>query len=642
MAGLPGVDVAVRIQIVLLEPCLAILVARAFSAIVRIIGRIAVLGVGIRVLDGFAVGTSALHRNRHHFVGLGFGANLDGVAVLVGTGLSIRRGVGGVGGLIGTQRDQLGFSRNGALVRICLSSGDLAGTGLVGECGDGLRLHGTGGDFAAGHGDGGAGDLIRIGAVGELGGLSGEILLRAVRVRHNHTVLSGGTGIAFHHQAVVVAAVGDAGVLAHHGVAEVVDRHDFRILPQVGAGVAKLGVLGERTAAVGINAAATGAIGAAVLVRAIEEQAHAVLLRGHAGPAVLDPLIGQFLRNIGFAIGEVIVRFHPVHRLVFGHLAMGGEVARAEVLELHGVAHLMTIAGVSDAATARRAAIEQVGIVSFTDVGVFKHFAVLVLGAVLQNGVPIVGLLAAEHFIGELDMLGRIITETVRAVGHGLLEQVGHALGDGIILCVQIPQPGKLVLGAVLAVVVIGDLLVLMEIVLVLPLLGDHVEIGREVVGHGIDDDAQAILMGHLAHFLELVLRTDHIVADGHVGGLIHVVPVEIPVAGAELSVVLDLHDRLGLDGGVAGFGDIRNVFHDGLERPLEGVQSGAVLYILRQTILLARGLEGRIANSVGIAVAGGCTGCLRSGGADGKTCEQRGGRGQKRHGLLAQTSKRC
>ena len=594
------------------------------------------------MLDGFAVRTGTLHRNRHHFVGLGLGTNLDGVAVLIGAGLSIGSGVGGVGSLIGTQRDQLGFSRNGALVRICLSSGDLAGTGLVGERSDGLRVHGTGGDFAAGHGDGGAGDLIRIGAVGKLGGLPGEVLLRAVRVRHNHAVLSDGTGIAFHHQAVVIAAVGDAGILAHHGVAEVVHRNDFRILPQVRAGVAELGVLGERTAAVGISADTAGAIGAAVLVRTIEEQAHAVLLRGHTGPAVLDPFVGELLRDVGLAIGEVIMGLHPVHGFVFGHLGMRGEMACAEILELHGVAHLMAVAGVGNATTARGAAIEQVGIVSFTDVGVFKHFAVLVLGAVLQNSVPVVRLLAAEDLIRQFDVLCRIIAEAIGAIGHGLLEQIGHALGDGIILGVQIPQTGKLVLGAVLAVVVVGDLLVLMEVGLVLPFLGNHVEIGREVVGHGIDDDAQAILVGHLAHFLELVFRADHIVADGHVGGLVHVVPVEIPVAGAELAVVFDLYDRLGLNGGVAGLGDIWNVLHDGLERPLEGVQGGAVLHILRQTVLLARGLEGRIADSVGIAVAGGGTGFLRSGGADGKTCEQRGGRSQKRHGLLAQTSKRC
>ena len=302
----------------------------------------------------------------------------------------------------------------------------------------------------------------------------------------------------------------------------------------------------------------------------------------------------------------------------------------------------MAVAGVGNAATARGVAVEQVGIVSFTNVGVLKHLTVLVLGAIVQDGVPVVRLLAAEHLIRKLDVLGRVIAEAVGAIGHGLLEQIGHTLGDGVILGVQIPQARKLVLGAVLAVVVVGDLLVLMEVGLVLPLLGDHVEIGREVVGHGIDNDAQAILVGHLAHFLELVFRTDHIVADGHISGLVHVVPVEIPIAGAELAIVLNLHDRLGLDGGVSGLGDIRNVLHDGFERPFEGVQSGAVLHILRQTVLFTRGFEGGVADGVGIAVAGGGTGFLRSGGADGKTCEQRGGRGQKRHGLLAQTSKRC
>ena len=393
-----------------------------------------------------------------------------------------------------------------------------------------------------------------------------------------------------------------------------VDGHDFRILPQVGAGVAELGVLGERTAAITVSADATSAIRAAVLVRAVEEQAHAVLLRGHTGPAVLDPFVGELLWNVGFAIGEVIVRFHPVHGLVLGHLAVGGEVARAEILELHGVAHLMTVAGVGDAAATRRAAVEQVGVVGFANVGIFKHFAILVLCAVLQDGIPIVGLLAAEYLIRKLDMLGSVIPEAISAVGHGLHEQIMHAFGDGIILSVQIPQARKLVLGAVLSIVVIGDLLVLMVVGFVLPLAFDHIKIGSEMVGHGIDDDAQAVLVCQLAHFLEFVFRTDHIVTDGHVGWLVDIVPVEVPVAGAELAVVLDFDDWFGLDGGITGLGDIRNVLHDGFEGPFKGVQGCTVLHILRQAVLLTGCFERRIADGVGVAVTGGGVGLLRCG----------------------------
>ena len=393
-----------------------------------------------------------------------------------------------------------------------------------------------------------------------------------------------------------------------------VDGHDFRILPQVGAGVAELGVLGERTAAITVSANATSAIRAAVLVRAVEEQAHAVLLGGHTGPAVLDPFVGELLRNVGLAVGEVIMGLHPVHGLVLGHLAVRGEVACAQILELHGVTDLMTVAGVGDAATANRALVEQVGIVDFTHIGIFQHFAILVLCTVLQNRVPIVGLLAAKHLVGKLDVLGCVVAETVGAISHGLLEQIGHALSDGIVLRVQIPQTGELVLGAVLTVVVIGDLLVLMVVGFVLPLAFDHIKIGSEMVGHGIDDDAQAVLVCQLAHFLEFVFRTDHIVTDGHVGWLVDIVPVEVPVAGAELTVVLDFDDWFGLDGSITGLGDIRNVLHDGFEGPFKGVQGCTVLHILRQTVLLTSGLERRIADGVGVAVTGGGVGLLRCG----------------------------
>ena len=317
-------------------------------------------------------------------------------------------------------------------------------------------------------------------------------------------------------------------------------------------------------------------------------------------------------------------------------------MACAEILELHGVAHLMAVTGIGDAATANGALVEQIGIVGFTHIGVFQHFAILVLCAVLQNRVPIVRLLAAEDLIGKLNMLGRIVAETVGAIGHGLLEQISHALSDSIVLRVQIPQAGELVLGAVLTVVVIGDLFVFVEVVLVLPLALDHIEIGSEMVGHGIDDDAQAVLVRQLAHFLEFVFRTDHIVANGHVGWLVDIVPVEIPVAGAELAVVLDFDDWFGLDGGITGLGDIRNVLHDGFEGPFKGVQGRTVLHILRQAVLLAGGLERRIADGIGVAVTGGGVGLLRCDRSERKTREQRGGRGKERHGLLAQTSKRC
>ena len=418
--------------------------------------------------------------------------------------------------------------------------------------------------------------------------------------------------------------------------------HDFRILPQVGAGVAKLGILGERTTAVAIRADTAGAISATVLVRAIEEQAHAVLLRGHASPSVLDPFVGEFLRNVGLAVGEVIMGLDPVHGLVFGHFGMGGEVVGGKALVLDAVTHLMAIAGIGDATATRGAAVKQVGVIGFADVGILKHLAVLVLGTILQNGVPVMGLLAAEYLVGELDVLGRIVAETISAIGNGLHEQIMHALSNGIVLGVEVPQAGQFVLGAVLTVVVIGNLLIGVEVGLVLPLAFNHIEIGGEVVGYGIDDDAQTILVRHLAHFLEFSLRTDHVVADGHVSRLIHVVPVEVPVTGAELTVVLDLDNRLGLDGGITGLGDIRNILHDGLERPFEGVQGCTVLHVLRQTVLLTGRFEGGIANSIGVAVTGGGTGFLRSGSAQGKTREQRGCRGKERHGLLAQTSKCC
>ena len=59
-------------------------------------------------------------------------------------------------------------------------------------------------------------------------------------------------------------------------------------------------------------------------------------------------------------------------------------MACAQVFELHRVAHFVAIAGIGDAAACDRTVVEQVRIVGFAHVRILKHFAVLVLGAVLQ------------------------------------------------------------------------------------------------------------------------------------------------------------------------------------------------------------------------------------------------------------------
>ena len=497
--------------------------------------------------DGLAVSTSTLHCHREHIALLGVGTDLDDIAIGVGAGLTVGRHVGRVGRLVGAQRDLLGRAGDRALVRVRFSGGDLLGTGLIGERRDRLRVHGTGRNGATGDRNGAAGDLIGVRAVRQLRGRAGKVLDAAVRVRDNHAILGRRASVTFNHEAQVITAVAHVRVLANHGVTEVVDRHNLRILPQVGAGVAELRILGERAAAIAIRALAAGTIRAAILVRTVKEQGHAVLLGGYASPAVLDPFITEFLRDIRLAVGEVIMRFHPVDSLVFRHLIVLGEMADRQVAVLHAVTHLMAIGGVGDAAAGNRTVPEQIGVIGFTHIRVLKHLAILVLGAVLENRVPIVGLLA-EHLVRQLDMLGSIIAEAVRTIGDRLLEQVGHTLGHSVILRVEIPQAGQLVLGAVFTIVVIGDLFVLVEVVLVAPFVCDDIEIRGEVVGHRVHDDTQTVLVCLLAHGLEFSLGTDHIVADSHVRRLVDVVPVEVPVTGAELAVVLNFDDRLGLD----------------------------------------------------------------------------------------------
>lgn len=231
-------------------------------------------------------------------------------------------------------------------------------------------LHRAGGDCAAGDDQLAASDLVGVRAVGKFGGRAGKILLAAVCVRNHDAILRGGTSVALDHQAQVVTAIGDVGILADHGVAEVVHRHDLGFLPQIGARVAQLGVLVERAAAVAIRAGLARAVRAAVLVGAVEEESHAVLLGGDAHPAVLDPLVGELLRDVGLAVGKVVMGLDPVDGLVFSHLVVLCEMACGQGAMLHAVAHLMTEAGISDATLSGGAVPEQIRVIGLAHVRV--------------------------------------------------------------------------------------------------------------------------------------------------------------------------------------------------------------------------------------------------------------------------------
>lgn len=111
-------------------------------------------------------------------------------------------------------------------------------------------------------------------------------------------------------------------------------------------------------------------------------------------------------------------------------------------------------------------------------------------------------------------MLGHVIAEAVGTISDHLLEQIGHALGHRGVLRIEVPQAGKLMLRAILAVVVIGDLLVFMEVALVAPAIGDHIEVGGEIVRHHFHDDAHAVLACDIAQFFEIILGAHHVVAD--------------------------------------------------------------------------------------------------------------------------------
>ena len=148
-----------------------------------------------------------------------------------------------------------------------------------------------------------------------------------------------------------------------------------------------------------------------------------------------------------------------------------------------------------------------------------------------------------------------------------------------------------------------------MEIFALPPVGVDGVPVGGEVVGHNVDDDADAMRVGCRGHGFQVVFAADHEVADGGVRRLIHVIPIfgEFLAVGV---VHLDFAHRLGLNGGVTGFGDLIHMFGDGVERPHPRVQNGAVLHLLGQTVLFACCVESRVAYGVRITVTVGARLC--------------------------------
>ena len=115
--------------------------------------------------------------------------------------------------------------------------------------------------------------------------------------------------------------------------------------------------------------------------------------------------------------------------------------------------------------------------------------------------------------------------------------------------------------------------------------------------------------VGCHGHGFQVVFAADHEVADGGVRRLIHVIPIfgEFLAVGV---VHLDFAHRLGLNGGVTGFGDLIHMFGDGVERPHPRVQNGAVLHLLGQTVLFACCFESRVAYGVRITVTVGARLC--------------------------------
>lgn len=325
------------------------------------------------------------------------------------------------------------------------------------------------------------------------------------------------------------------------------------------------------------------------------------------------------------SVGIVVMRFHPGDQIArAGGVAPIGQGAGVQVLRIQGSAQLAAVGGCGDAAAVLAVAGEQLCIVAIAGDGILQHFAVLELRAIVKNDVPILG---AVILVRQFDVLGRIETEPVHTVVDRLHEEIVHHVGGFGVLSVDVIQAEQLAVGHLIAVVPILHITVIAVVVVVLgllPTIGDGAPSRGHMVGYHIDDDTHAVLVSRVAQALQIIFGAHHPVADGGVGRLIHVVPV----LGEDhaLAAVMNSGNRLGLHGGVTGFGNSGDVFLNGFEAPLPCMQGGALAHLLRQSVMLARLFERGVFNGVGVAVAIGAGLCCGAGDCQSAEGGRRGG----------------
>lgn len=410
---------------------------------------------------------------------------------------------------------------------------------------------------------------------------------------------------------VTISTNGSNGPWIYKG-AEVVHRHNLRILPRIRTGIAEFALLGE----LWLAAAGTD--------RAVEVQRHGLGAGTDDAPAH-GHLPLAHAGGFPIAIGIVIMRFHPRDKIArAGGVAPIGQGAGVQVLRIQGSAQLAAVGGCGDAAAVLAVAGEQLCIVAIAGDGILQHFAVLELRAIVKNDVPILG---AVILVRQFDVLGRIETEPVHTVVDRLHEEIVHHVGGFGVLSVDVIQAEQLAVGHLIAVVPILHITVIAVVVVVLgllPTIGDGAPSRGHMVGYHIDDDTHAVLVSRVAQALQIIFGTHHPVADGGVGRLIHVVPV----LGEDhaLAAVMNSGNRLGLHGGVTGFGNSGDVFLNGFEAPLPCMQGGALAHLLRQSVMLARLFERGVFNGVGVAVAIGAGLCCGAGDCQSAEGGRRGG----------------
>ena len=225
-----------------------------------------------------------------------------------------------------------------------------------------------------------------------------------------------------------------------------------------------------------------------------------------------------------------------VHRVVPSEQVVGTGIVLIEHIAQHpaivagGQVHILGIALLGHIAVLQHLAVDEQLFA--------RHSQPEALDGFTAHGhIPevVLGRLGVTHFIGQADVLGRVIAEATGTASQHIVDILHVVVLEIGVLGVHVGQRTHFTCRALVAVAVVLDGPQAVGVEQVFAAMHGAVQAGidlgavnHRVVGQHIHNDAQPQTLSLGTHRLELVARAQLVVADGPVGRLVVVIPLAV------------------------------------------------------------------------------------------------------------------